>query len=143
MHPIIRLEGEALALLEHDFRDVAYRSAHTPEAYREEAVLQGMRQLYLDVMHAHAALFQREEAPQRAADIMSRFIQMLEGGSYRKHRTVSYYAEQLCVTAKHLLMHGKLMAKEVAAKLNFDNVSHFSRYVSDHFEQPINHKQTP
>ena len=159
MHPIFQLDGEALAVLEHDFQDVAFRSEQTPEAYREEAVLQSMRMLYLDVMNAHAALFEREEATQRAADIMSRFIQMLEGGTYRKHRTVSYYAQELCVTPKHLhkvstqvsgrtpshwiqqftimeirhlLMHGKLTAKEVAAKLNFDTLSHFSRYVAEH-----------
>lgn len=159
MHPIFQLEGEALALLEHDFRDVAYRSEHTSEAYREEAVLQSMRMLYLDVMNAHAALFEREEATQRAADIMSRFIRMLEGGSYRQHRTVAYYAQELCVTPKHLhkvstevsgrspsywiqqftvmeihhlLRHKRLTAKEVAGMMNFDNVSHFNRYVSDH-----------
>ena len=115
-----------------------------------------MRILYLDAMNAHAALFEHEEASQRSADIMSRFIRMLEGGSYRQHRTVAYYAQELCVSAKHLhkistqvsgrtpsywiqqftvmeikhlLRHGKLTAKEVAAKLNFDNVSHFSRYI--------------
>lgn len=159
MHPIFRLEGEALALLEHDFRDVLFRSEHTPEGYRREAVLQGMRTLYLDAMNAHAALFGREEASQRSADIMSRFIRMLEGGSYRMHRTVAYYAEELCVTPKHLhkistqvsgrapsywiqqftvmeirhlLMHRKLAAKEVAGKMNFDTLSHFSRYVSEH-----------
>lgn len=156
MHPVFRLEGEALAVVEHDFEDVLFRLEYTPEAYRAEAVLQGMRSLYLDVMNAHAALFGREEASQRSADIMSRFIRMLEGGSYRQHRTVAYYAQQLCVTPKHLhkistgvsgrspsywiqqftvmeirhlLMHGKLAAKEVAAKLNFDSISHFSRYI--------------
>ena len=155
MHPIFRLEGEAFDLLRHDFEDVAFRSLHTPEAYREEAVLQGMRTLYLDAMNAHAALFEHEEATQRAADIMSRFIRLLEGGAYRQHRNVAYYAEQLCVTAKHLhkvstqvsgrtpsywiqqftmmeihhlLRHGKLTAKEVAARMNFDSLSHFSRY---------------
>ena len=159
MHPIFQLEGEALALLEHDFRDVAYRSEHTLEAYRGEAVLQSMRMLYLDVMNAHAALFEREEATQRAADIMSRFIRMLEGGSYRQHRTVAYYAQKLCVTPKHLhkvstevsgrspsywiqqftvmeihhlLRHKRLTAKEVSSMMNFDNVSHFNRYVSAH-----------
>ena len=159
MHPIFQLEGDALRIMEHDFRDVIFRTEHTPEAYRKEAVLQSMRTLYLDVMNAHAALFEREEATQRAADIMSRFIQMLEGGSYRQHRTVAYYAQELCVTPKHLhkistqvsgrtpsywiqqftvmeirhlLMHRKLTAKEISEKLNFDNASHFSRYVSDH-----------
>jgi len=169
MHPIFHLEGKALSVVEHDFRDVLFRSEHTPDAYREEAVLQSMRMLYLDAMNAHAALFEHGEATQRSSDIMSRFIQMLEGGSYRKHRTVSYYAEQLCVTAKHLhkvstqvsgrtpshwiqqftvmeikhlVGHGKLTAKEVAIRMNFDTLSHFSRYVSDHFEQPFNQKQT-
>ena len=165
MHPIFQLEGETLALLEHDFLDVAFRSEHTPEAYRGEAVLQSMRMLYLDAMSAHEALYEREEVTWRAADIMSRFIQMLEAGSYRQHRTVAYYAQELCVTPKHLhkistrvsgrtpshwiqqftvmeirhlLMHRKLTAKEVADMMNFDNVSHFSRYVSGHREKIVN-----
>ncbi len=157
MHPIFQLEGDVLAVVEHDFKDVAFRSEHTPDDYRQEAVLQGMRALYLDVMNAHAALFEHEEATLRAADIMSRFIRMLESGTYRIHRDVAFYAGELCVTPKHLhkistqvsgrppsywirqftmmeikhlLMHGKLTAKEVASKLNFDNTSHFSRYLS-------------
>jgi AraC-like DNA-binding protein len=157
MHPIFPLEGDVLSVVEHDFEEVAFRREHTPEAYREEAVLQGMRALYLDVMNAHAALFEREEASQRAADIMSRFIRMLESGTYRMHRDVAYYAGELCVSPKHLhkistqvsgrtpsywirqftvmeikhlMMHGKLTAKEVAGKLNFDSASHFSRYLS-------------
>ena len=157
MHPIFQLQGDALAVVEHDFKDVAFRSEHTPDDYRHEAVLQGMRALYLDVMNAHAALFEHEEATLRAADIMSRFIRMLESGTYRTHRDVAFYAGELCVTPKHLhkistqvsgrppsywirqftmmeikhlLMHGKLTAKEVASKLNFDNTSHFSRYLS-------------
>ncbi len=157
MHPIFQLEGDALALVEHDFKDVAFRSEHTPDDYRQEAVLQGMRALYLDVMNAHAALFEHEEATLRAADIMSRFIRMLESGTYRTHRDVAFYAGELCVSPKHLhkistqvsgrtpsywirqftmmeikhlMMHGKLTAKEVADRLNFDNTSHFSRYLS-------------
>ena len=157
MHPIFLLDGEALAVLERDFQDVLFRREHTPEAYRHEAVLQSMRMLYLDAMNAHAALFEHQEATQRSADIMSRFIQMLEAGSYRQHRTVAWYAQQLCVTPKHLhkistqvsgrtpshwiqqftvmeirhlLMHKQLTAKEVAAKMNFDTSSHFSRYLN-------------
>ena len=157
MHPIFQLEGDALAVVEHDFKDVTFRSEHTPDDYRQEAVLQGMRALYLDVMNAHAALFEHEEATLRAADIMSRFIRMLESGTYRTHRDVAFYAGELCVSPKHLhkistqvsgrtpsywirqftmmeikhlMMHGKLTAKEVADRLNFDNTSHFSRYLS-------------
>lgn len=164
MHPIFQLEGDALALAEYDFRNVEFRSRQTPKAYREEAVMQAMRSLYLDVMNVHASLFGREEISMRSADIMSRFIQMLETGTYKQHRTVAYYAQELCVTPKHLhristevsgrapsywikqftmmeikhsLLHGKLSAKEVAGKMNFDSVSHFSRYISEH------HKKKP
>ena len=171
MHPIFRLEGDMLAILEHDFQDVAFRTEHTPLAYRQEAVMQGMRTLYLDAMNAHAVLFQHEESSQRAADIMSRFIQMLEGGSYRQHRMVAYYAQELCVTPKHLhkistqvsgrtpsywiqqftvmeirhlLRHRKLTAKEISDKMNFDSLSHFSRYVSEHLGvTPKKIKQAP
>ncbi|MCR4593221.1 MAG: helix-turn-helix domain-containing protein [Bacteroidaceae bacterium] len=165
MHPIFQLKGDALVILEHDFKDVAFRSEHTPEAYRREAVLQSMCTLYLDIMNAHAALFEHEEATQRSADIMSRFIQMLEGGSYRENRTVAYYAQRLCVTPKHLhkistqisgrtpsywiqqftimeirhlMMHGKLSSKEIMGKFGFDNASHFSRYVSEHLGVNVN-----
>ncbi|MBO7119582.1 MAG: AraC family transcriptional regulator [Bacteroidaceae bacterium] len=157
MHPIFQLQGDALAVVEHDFMDVAFRSEHTPDAYRQEAVLQGMRALYLDIMNAHSVLFEHEEATLRSADIMSRFIRMLESGTYRAHRSVAYYAGELCVSPKHLhkistqvsgrtpsywirqftmmeinhlMMHGKLTAKEVADRLNFDSASHFSRYLS-------------
>lgn len=158
MHPIFRLEGDILTLVEQDFRAVEFRSVHTPEAYRKEAVMQAMRSLYLDVMNAHASIFGRDGVSTRSADIMSRFIQMLESGAYRQHRTVAYYAQELCVTpkhlhrvstevsgrspsywirqftmmeVKHLLMHGKLTAKEVAERMNFDSLSHFSRYISE------------
>lgn len=161
MHPIFRIEGDALILIEQDFRAVEFRSSHTPETYREEAIMQAMRSLYLDVMNAHAAIFGGEEVSMRSADIMSRFIRMLETGTYRQYRTVAYYARELCVTPKHLhristevsgrapsywirqftmmeikhlLKHGKLTAKEVAGKMNFDSVSHFSRYISEHLK---------
>ena len=157
MHPIFKLEGEALDVVRHDFEDVLFRREHTPVAYRHEAVLQGMRALYLDVMSAHALLYEHEETTQRSADIMSRFIRMLEAGSYRKQRLVAFYAEELCVSAKHLhkvscqvsgrspsywirqftmmeihhlLRHQGLTAKEVADRMNFDSVSHFSRYIN-------------
>ena len=63
MHPIFQLEGEALTILEHDFKDVAFRSEHTPEAYRQEAILQSMRTLYLDVMNAHEVETKAVQSP--------------------------------------------------------------------------------
>ena len=39
---------------------------------------------------------------QQNASIMSRFLKMLEEGTYREHREVTYYADCLCVTSKYL-----------------------------------------
>ena len=33
---------------------------------------------------------------------MNRFLKMLEDGTYREHREVTYYADCLCVTSKYL-----------------------------------------
>lgn len=38
----------------------------------------------------------------RLADSGHRFLNMLEAGTYREHREVTYYADCLCVTSKYL-----------------------------------------
>lgn len=161
MHPIFHLDEAMFRLVERDFLEVEFRQQYTPEAYREEAVLQGMKMLYLDAMNAHAALFQQEEVTHRAATLMSQFIQMLERGEYRSHRTVDYYADSLCITPKylhristqisgrtpshwiqqftlmeirHLSRHLKLSLQEISDRMNFDSVSRYNRYISDHLE---------
>lgn len=166
IHPIFHLEGEMLRLVEHDFQEVEFRMQHTPQEYREEAVIQSLKMLYLDALNAHCALFQKEEATQRTATLMSQFIQLLEKGEYRQNRTVDYYADKLCITPKylhkvstqisgrtpsywiqkftvmeirHLMHHEKLTAKEISDRLNFDTVPHFNRYVSEHFGKTPGH----
>ena len=57
----VDISCDMLTLVEQVFRAVEFRSAHTPESYRAEAVMQAMRSLYLDVMNAHASIFGREE----------------------------------------------------------------------------------
>ena len=108
MHPIFKLEGDALAVVEHDFKDVAFRSENTPETYRRDGtVAYYAQELCVTPKHLHKVSTQ------------------VSG------RTPSYWIQQFTVMEiKHLQMHGKLSAKEVASKLNFDNTSHFSRYLS-------------
>lgn len=159
MHPIFTLSEEELSLIEHGLTEVEYRMAYTPEAYRDAAYMRSLELLYMDVMNAHSRQFQREKVSQRAAGIMTRFIQMLKDGYFRQNRTVEYYADVLCITSKHLhkistmisgrppsywiqqftvmeirhmLMHKKMTQKEISDKMGFDSVSHFSRYVSEH-----------
>lgn len=39
---------------------------------------------------------------QRRCPIIHRFLRMLEDGTYREHREVSYYVDCLCITSKYL-----------------------------------------
>lgn len=159
MHPIFRLNEEELRLVEHDMQEVGYRLANTPESYRDASFLRSLELLYMDVMNAHSRLFEKEKVSWHTAKTMTQFIQMLKDGNFRQHRTVEYYAQELCVTPKHLhkiskkvsgrppsywiqqftvmeirhlLMHKKMTQKEISDRMGFDNVSHFNRYVSEH-----------
>lgn len=46
--------------------------------------------------------YREDDVPLQSASIMSRFLNMLENGTYRSHREVNYYADKLCVTPKYL-----------------------------------------
>lgn len=115
-------------------------------------VLQAALFEMMDMHHARSkeAIFRRT----RKEEIMAKFI-LAVSEDFREHREVSYYAERLCITPKHLsavaketsgrtagewiegyvTMEAKVLLKstdltvqEVAARLNFANQSFFGKY---------------
>lgn len=56
----------------------------------------------LDFFDFHASLYGESDISTQNASIMNRFLKMLESGTYREHREVTYYADCLCVTSKYL-----------------------------------------
>ncbi len=115
-------------------------------------VLQAALFEMMDMHHARSkeAIFRRT----RKEEIMAKFI-LAVSEDFREHREVSYYAERLCITPKHLsavaketsgrtagewiegyvTMEAKVLLKstdltvqEVAAHLNFANQSFFGKY---------------
>ena len=56
----------------------------------------------IDFLDFHSHLYGVDNIPLQSATIMSRFLNMLENGTYREHREVNWYADKLCVTPKYL-----------------------------------------
>ena len=112
--------------------------------------------LFLDFYEFHARIYGYEEVPLQGAIILSRFFSMLEGGAFRTHREVAYYASVLCIVPKYLselcckfsgftanawikrftiqeikrlLKDKSLTIVQIADQLNFTSPSYFNRYV--------------
>lgn len=157
-HPVFKVDDETLMRLAHDMDEIELRMTSTPEHYRDVARRKALELFYLDLVHAHEQLFAQQEVSKNYALIMNRFVSLLKEGAYRSHRTVEYYANELCITSKHLhkvstqvsghtpsywiqrftVMEARYLLKregrsqkEVARILGFDNVAHFNRYISN------------
>ena len=61
-----------------------------------------VQSLILDFFDFHVSLYQENNVSTQYAQLMNRFITLLENGEYRMHREVSWYADQLCITSKYL-----------------------------------------
>ena len=61
-----------------------------------------MQAAILDFFDFHASIYGNHDITTQQSLIISRFIEMLDRGTYRTHREVSYYADKLCVTPKYL-----------------------------------------
>ena len=96
---------------------------------------------------------------EKVATLVQNFLTMLNDGAFRKHREVSYYAEELGVSAKHLsetvklysgfpaihwinrytalevarlLRNPTLTLQDIADMLSFSSVSYLSRFATKH-----------
>lgn len=157
-HPIFTVDAPTLSLLRRDVEEIESRSVEQPTPYDEMGRRKAIELFYIDLLHAHERLFCQTAFSKSYAIIMNKFVAMLKEGSYREHRMVEFYANELCITAKHLhkvstqvsghspsywiqrftinearfqmKRRGKTQ-KEVAAMLNFSDMAHFNRYISN------------
>ena len=60
--------------------------------------------MLIDLFDFHAELNggEVETISTQYAQMIERFLQMLERGDFRKNRDIGYYADKLCVTTKYL-----------------------------------------
>lgn len=102
LNPIMNLDAEQRFVCERDFRWIEYRLAQTNHSFYRDLLINAVQSAILDFFDFHSVINQESTVSTQNASLMSRFLDMLENGSYRTNREVTYYADALCVTSKYL-----------------------------------------
>ena len=102
LNPVMRLSPEQQIVCRRDFDLLEQRITDTEHRFYRETLINAMQAAILDFFDFHARIYGESDISTQNASIMNRFLKMLEEGSYREHREVSYYADCLCVTSKYL-----------------------------------------
>lgn len=102
LNPVMHLTDEQRFVCERDFRWIEYRLNQTDHNFYTELLRNAVQAAILDFFDFHSKLYGECAITIPNAIVMSKFINMLENGSYRKNREVKYYADTLCVTPKYL-----------------------------------------
>lgn len=156
LNPVMRLGETQRFVCERDFRWIEYRLGQTEHKFYSELVMNAVQSAILDFFDIHSHLNREDTISTQNASIMSRFLAMLEEGTYRKNREVTFYADALCVTPKYLsevskrvsgypanywikrytsldiarmLRDKTLSFVQISGLFNFSSPAYFSRYV--------------
>ena len=162
VNPIMRLTDEEREICRRGFENVFYRMEHPHRFFHGDEMMAALQQLFIDFFECHARIEGDAEITTQAAQVMQRFVALLENGDYRKNREVGYYADKLCVTPKylsevckkvsgfsanswinryaaielvHLLKDKSLSLTDIAYMFDFSSPSHFSRFVQNNLGQ--------
>ena len=158
-NPIMHLTPEQQAVCALDFDFVKRRLALSSHHFHFEAMRNAIECMIIDFFDFHAALNGTDDVPTYHAQLMRRFVAMLERGDFRRQRELAYYASELCVTPKYLSdvsrqcsgfpagfwitrytaldISRRLRSKqqnvaELSDLYGFSSPSYFSRYVKKH-----------
>ena len=102
LNPIMHLTPTMYDQCLRNFEDIHIRLAQTGHHFYRDMMINMVQSLILDFFDFHVSLYQENNVSTQYAQLMNRFISLLENGEYRMHREVSWYADQLCVTSKYL-----------------------------------------
>lgn len=159
LDPVMKLDAGQLELCRKDFEMVEERLAQTYHHFRRDLLIASVQLLIIDFFDFHSHLYGVDNIPLQSAAIMSRFLNMLENGTYREHREVKWFADKLCVTPKYLsevsrkisgypanywinrytvldisrlLRDKSLTFVRISDMFGFSSPAYFSRYVQQH-----------
>ena len=102
LNPVMHLTPEQQIICRRDFDLLEQRIKDTEHRFYREILFNAMQTAILDFFDFHARIYDESDISTQNASIMNRFLKMLEEGTYREHREVTYYADCLCVTSKYL-----------------------------------------
>lgn len=164
INPIIELTPQEHLLLNQDMDQISYRLQHTTH-FRHDVLQCATQMLFLDYFQPHIRVVKDQHINSQQASTMTRFIQLLNNGSYKEHRDVAWYASELCITPKYLseisqtcsgtnasywihryttteihrrLNNRNIPLNQICEEFGFCSPSHFSRYVVQHLgKKPV------
>lgn len=158
-NPVMKLSDYDFRKCREDMERLRERCGDKGHHFRDEMLGHLLMAHILDLYDIHARGQARQQVPERAQQLLRRFIGMLYDGEYIKNRDLRYYASQLCITPHYLseicrnasshpalywidrftmheiarlLRQKDLPLTEIADRMNFSSLSYFSRYVKKH-----------
>lgn len=101
-NPVMRLTEAELKTCRHDIERIRTRLRETEHLFLGELIEHLMAAHILDLYDIHARGHVSADFPDRAAELLRRFTDLLSSGSYREHRELEWYAQRLFVTPHYL-----------------------------------------
>lgn len=102
MNPVMHLTPEQFDLCVREFKWIEYRINQTDNNFYVETLRNAVQSAILDFFEFHSKNCGESKVTTQNAQVMTKFLNMLDNGCYRHHREVSYYADAICVTPKYL-----------------------------------------
>ena len=156
LNPVMHLDEKQHQRCCNDFDAVETCMADSGHHFHWQMKINAVQRMILNFFDFHSHLHREDNISIQSASIMSRFLNMLENGTFRTCRDVSYYADKICITPKYLsevskkvsgypanywikrytildisrLLRDKtLTIAQISDLFGFSSTSHFSRYV--------------
>lgn len=101
-NPVMSLTEEQQKVCALDFDYIKRRLALTTHNFHRDAMINAIQCMIIDFFDFHASLYGNEKITSQYAELIERFMALLERGDYRKNREINYYADKLFVTSKYL-----------------------------------------
>ena len=155
INPSIHLDDEGLQLMEADFSLFRSRLAQPESTFKREVLGRVMQIFLFDLWTVCQHGLSQMETSDFTASLFLRFVTLLQQNVLTE-REVAWYADRLCITPKYLsqvcrtmtglpasqwiqfyasfelvslLNDTSKMLSEISDLMNFESISHFSRYV--------------
>lgn len=158
-NPVMPLNENQAERCRKNLEYIALRLQETSHRFYRDLLLNAVQCMIIDFFDFHAQIYGETEISEKVAHLVQSFLTMLNDGHYRNHREVSFYAEALGVSAKHLsetvklysgspaihwinrytalevarlLRNPTLTLQDIADMLSFSSVSYLSRFTKQH-----------
>jgi AraC-like DNA-binding protein len=156
VNPVLKLNKLDQWRCKSDLENLEHRIGFNGHKFREDVLSTACLAFFLDIFNFETNIYGNNEVSNQNSNIITDFIALLHEGHYREHRDIGFYADKLCITAKHLsevcrqvtghpanfwinhfakieikrkLRYSRLSVVQIAELFSFSSPAHFTRYV--------------